>query len=250
MDWAHALPTLTASFLASVVECVEALTVVLAVGATRGWRPALLGSALGVLGLALLVLALGPALTRIPIQDLQIVVGFLLLLFGMRWLRKAILRSAGVLALHDEAAAYAGKSAQLKSLARAKDAAWDAVAISTSFEIVMLEGMEVVFIVIAVGAAGGMLAPASVGAAAALLVVVLLGASARAPLARIPENALKFAVGVLLSAFGTFWLGEGIGADWPGDDLSLLVLVAWFLGVALLAVRFCRVRRAITVTAR
>ncbi|HTS94704.1 MAG TPA: hypothetical protein VMG55_22020 [Stellaceae bacterium] len=249
MDWAHALPTLTASFLASVVEGVEALTVVLAVGATRGWRPALVGTGLGVAGLALVVLALGPALTRIPIRDLQVVVGFLLLLFGMRWLRKAILRSAGVIALHDEAAVYSGKSAQLQGVARVTDPKWDAVAISTAFEIVMLEGMEVVFIVIAVGAAGGTLVPASIGAAAALLLVVLLGASVRAPLARIPENALKFAVGVLLSGFGTFWLGEGIGVDWPGDDLALLVLVAWFFGVALLAVRFCRLRRTVSVSA-
>jgi Ca2+/H+ antiporter, TMEM165/GDT1 family len=247
--WAHAIPSLTAAFLASLVEFVEALTVVLAVGTVRGWRPALLGTGLGLTTLALLVLALGPALTRIPIDYVQLGVGLLLLLFGLRWLRKAILRAAGVVALHDEAAAFEGETAALRSRASARDPRWDAVAIGTSFKIVMLEGIEVVFIVIAVGAAGGLLVAASVGAGAALLVVVLLGLVLHRPLAQIPENALKFAVGVLLAAFGTFWLGEGIGVDWPGADWSLLGLVAWFLLVALAAVRLCRARRGAALAA-
>jgi len=248
-SWAHALPSLTAAFLASLVEFVEALTVVLAVGTVRGWRPALVGTGLGLATLALLVLALGPALTRIPLDYVQLGVGMLLLLFGLRWLRKAILRTAGVIALHDEEAAYAGETALLRSFERARDPRWDAIAIGTSFKIVMLEGIEVVFIVIAVGAAGGLLLPAVVGAGAALLVVVLLGLVLHRPLAKVPENALKFAVGVLLAAFGTFWLGEGIGVDWPGADWSLLGLVAWFLLAALAAVRLCRARRSAALAA-
>lgn len=247
--WAHAIPSLTAAFLASLVEFVEALTVVLAVGTVRGWRPALFGTGLALGTLALLVLALGPALTRIPIDDLQLFVGVLLLLFGLRWLRKAILRAAGVIALHDEEAAFAGETALLQGYERAHDPRWDAVAIGTSFKIVMLEGIEVVFIVIAVGAAGGLLVPACVGAGAALLVVVALGLVLHRPLAKVPENALKFAVGVLLAAFGTFWLGEGIGVDWPGADWSLLGLVAWYLLVGLAAVRLCRARRSAALAA-
>src|SRR5215472_3310018 len=244
ISWAHALPSLTAAFLASLVEFVEALTVVLAVGTVRGWRPALFGTGLALTSLAVLVLALGPALTRIPLDSVQLGVGMLLLLFGLRWLRKAILRAAGVVALHDEAATYAGETALLKSYGAARDRRWDAVAIGTSFKIVMLEGIEVVFIVVAVGAAGGLLVPAGIGAGAALVVVVVLGLVLHRPLAKVPENALKFAVGVLLSAFGTFWLGEGVGVDWPGADWSLLGLVAWFLLVALGAVRLCRARRS------
>ncbi len=247
--WAHAIPSLTAAFLASLVEFVEALTVVLAVGTVRGWRPALFGTGLALGTLALLVLALGPALTRIPIDDLQLFVGVLLLLFGLRWLRKAILRAAGVIALHDEAAAFEGETALLESYERARDPRWDAVAIGTSFKIVMLEGIEVVFIVIAVGTAGGLLLPATLGAGSALLVVVLLGLMLHRPLAKVPENALKFAVGVLLAAFGTFWLGEGIGVDWPGADWSLLGLVAWYLLVALAAVRLSRARRSAALAA-
>jgi uncharacterized membrane protein len=247
--WAHALPSLTAAFLASLVEFVEALTVVLAVGTVRGWRPALFGTGLGLGTLALLVLALGPALTRIPLDLVQLGVGLLLLLFGLRWLRKAILRAAGAIALHDETAAFAGETALLKSYGKVSDPRWDAVAIGTSFKIVMLEGIEVVFIVIAVGAAGGLLVPAGIGAGAALLVVILLGLVLHRPLAKIPENQLKFAVGVLLGAFGTFWLGEGIGVDWPGTDWSLLGLIAWFLLVALAAVRLCRARRSAALAA-
>ena len=249
ISWAHAIPTLTAAFLASLVEFVEALTVVLAVGTVRGWRPALLGTGLALGTLALLILALGPALTRIPLAYVQLGVGALLLLFGLRWLRKAILRSAGVIALHDEEATYAGETALLKSFGAARDPRWDAIAIGTSFKIVMLEGIEVVFIVIAVGAAGGLLVPASVGAGAALLVVILLGLVLHRPVAQVPENALKFAVGVLLSAFGTFWLGEGMGVDWLGADWSLIGLVAWFLLVALGAVRLCRARRSAALAA-
>jgi Ca2+/H+ antiporter, TMEM165/GDT1 family len=242
VNWAHAWPSFVAAFLASLVEFVEALTVVLAVGTVRGWRAALAGSGGAVAVLLLLVIVLGPALARIPLHYIQLAVGALLLLFGMRWLRKAVLRSAGIIALHDEEAAFAKETAALRQGPRI-GRGWDAVAIATAFKITMLEGVEVVFIVIAVGAGGvGLLIPASVGAIAALIVVVVLGVLIHKPLSMIPENTLKFAVGVLLTAFGTFWVGEGIGLAWPGQDWSLLGLVAGFLTIALLSVLGCRVR--------
>ena len=233
-----AAPSVLASFLASTVEFVEALTVVLAVGVTRGWRSALLGSGAALLVLVLLASLLGPLLTLIPLAWLQLVVGTLLLLFGLRWLRKAILRGAGVLALHDETAAYAQQTAALRAHDRAGQSL-DRLAFSTAFNIVMLEGMEVVFIVIAIGAGGQMLLPAAAGALLALLMVVLLGLALHRPLARVPENALKFGVGVLLGAFGTFWVGEGIGLAWPAADSMLPALVAIFLFVALALVPIC-----------
>ena len=236
-SWAHAGPSVLAAFLASLVEFVEALTVVLAVGTVRGWRPALAGTGLALAVLAALVLALGPALARIPLPIVQMVVGTLLLLLGLRWLRKAILRAAGRIKLHDELAIYAGESALLQRGVRRLVAGWDQVAVATAFKIVMLEGIEVVFIVIAIGAAGGLLLPAGLGAGAALLLVVALGLVVHRPVARIPENQLKFAVGVLLAAFGTFWVGEGIGLAWPGRDWSILGLIAGFLAAALLLAR-------------
>src|SRR4051794_17514978 len=171
IDWVHAGPSVAAAFLASLVEFIEALTVVLAVGVVRGWRPALLGTGFGLAVLFLLVILLGPALARIPLDIVQLVVGTLLLLFGLRWLRKAILRAAGVIPLHDEAEAFAAETALLRQGA-ASGAALDWVAIAAAFKIVMLEGIEVVFIVIAIGAAGGLLVPASIGAVAALLLVI------------------------------------------------------------------------------
>lgn len=239
-DTIHAWPSLLAAFLASLVECVEALTVVLAVGAVRGWRSALAGSAAGLLALLLLVAVLGRALARVPLHGLQLVVGALLLLFGLRWLRKAVLRAAGVLALHDEAAIYERETQALRGqtvVARA----WDKLAFATAFKITVLEGVEVVFIVLAIGAGRpGLLWPASLGALAALLVVAALGVVVHKPLARVPENTLKFAVGVLLSAFGTFWAGEGMGYAWPGGDWALLGLVGGFLAVSTACVPRCR----------
>src|SRR5690242_12253871 len=242
--WVHAAPTVLAAFLASLVEFVEALTVVLAVGTVRGWRPALTGTGLGLGVLALLVLGLGPALTRIPLGAVQLAVGTLVLLFGLRWLRKAVLRAAGVIPLHDEAAAFAGEAEALRRQDRAAGA-WDGVGVATAFKIVVLEGVEVVFIVIAIGAAGrGLLLPASLGAFAALVLVVLLGLALHRPLARVPEIALKLAVGVLLCGFGTFWAGEGLGVAWPGEDWSVPALVAGFLLTALVAAASCRSARA------
>ena len=234
MGWAHAAPSVLAAFLASLVEAVEALTVILAVGSVRGWRAALAGTAVALGVLLVLVVTLGSALLRVPLGMLQLVVGGLLLLFGLRWLRKAILRQVGVIALHDEAAAYARQSESMRRLDSARG--WDKVAFLSCFQITMLEGAEVVFIVVAIGAGGaGLLLPTSLGALAALLVVVLLGLAIHRPLANVPENTLKFIVGVLLSAFGTFWAGEGIGIAWPGGDWSLPGLIAGFLATALLA---------------
>jgi uncharacterized membrane protein len=238
-QWASYAPVVLASFMASMVEFVEALTIVLAVGVVRGWRSALLGTGAAFAVLAALVAALGPALTRIPLPLVQGVIGTLTLMFGLRWLRKAVLRAAGVLPLHDEALAFAAETAALQGQARAPRQAIDRLAFGTSFKIVMLEGIEVVFIVIAVGAGGGMLLPACAGAALALLVVIGLGLWLHQPLARVPENALKFAVGVLLAAFGTFWAGQGIGLEWPGDDWAILVLVVVFLAVSLGVVSLC-----------
>lgn len=242
IGWAHAGPSVLAAFLASLVEFVEALTVVLAIGSVRGWRDALLGTATALGVMLALVVALGGVLTHIPLDDIQVVVGALLLLFGLRWLRKSILRSAGVIPLHDEAAAY-GKQINLMRKQGSRVGGWDRIAFAGAFQITMLEGTEVVFIVIAIGAGGtGLLLPASLGALAALLVVTVLGLAVHRPLANVPENTLKFVVGVLLSAFGSFWFGEGVGIAWPGADWSILALVVGFLVVAWLAVPFCRAR--------
>lgn len=238
--WAHVGTSVAASFLASMVECVEALTVVLAVGSVRGWRSALEGAGAAVVVLGAIVAVLGRALTRVPLDNLQIFVGVLLLLFGLRWLRKAILRSAGLIPMHDEAAAFA-KNAQALRTGLPGRGGFDRVAFGTAFNITMLEGTEVVFIVIAIGAGrAGTLLPANLGAVAALLVVIGLGLALHRPLARVPENLLKFTVGVLLSAFGTFWVGEGLGLVWPGADWSILGLLVGYLLVALAMVAVCR----------
>ena len=240
--------TLVASFLASMVECVEALTVVLAVGSVRGWRSALAGAAAALALLTAIVAALGPALTRIPLHLVQLVVGAMILLFGLRWLRKAILRSAGLIPLHDEQAAFQKEAAAMRVPNTRRINGWDKLAFAAAFNITMLEGTEVVFIVIALGAGGtGLLLPASLGAAAALLVIVVLGLALHRPLARVPENTLKFIVGVLLSAFGTFWVAEGAGLAWPipasaSPDLAIPCLMAAYLALALGLVPMCRLQ--------
>ncbi len=204
IEWTRIGPPVTAAFLGSLVEFIEALTIVIAVGTVRGWRSAMLGTSMGVLLLAALVILLGPALGLIPITLLQLAVGVLLLLFRIN--------------------------------------GWDAIAIATAFKAVVLEGLEVVFIVIAVGAVGHMLIPASAGAVAAGIVVVLFGLALRRPLARVPENTLKFAVGILISAFGVFWVGEGLGFHWPGSDLSILGLTVGLLLISLVMVPLVRHR--------
>jgi uncharacterized membrane protein len=226
-----AATAVSAAFLGSLVEAVEALTIVLAVVSVRGWRPAGAGALAGLGLLGLIVIALGPLLDRFPIHALQLVIGVLLLLFGMRWLRKAILRAAGIIPLHDEAAAFAAGTAEL----RQHQSRLDWLAGLASFKAVLLEGLEVVFIVIAVGAGRGLLLPASAGALGACALVSLAGFVLRRPLARVPENKLKFTVGVMLSAFGVFWIGEGLGVPWPGADLAIVGMAALFLLVAVLA---------------
>jgi uncharacterized membrane protein len=233
--WSSAAPAVGAAFLASLVEVVEAFTIVLAVGTLRGWRPAILGTLAGLALLTGLVLVFGPLLGQIPIEVLQLVVGVLLLLFGMGWLRKAALRAAGAIPLHDEDAIFAAEMAQLSEEARRRQANLNWAAGITVFKAIVLEGLEVVFIVIAVGAAPGLLVPAAVGALAACLLVLAIGAMLHRPLSRVPENTLKFAVGVLLSAFGVFWTGEGLGVAWPGGDLALIVFAALFLVAGLAA---------------
>jgi uncharacterized membrane protein len=232
ISWSVAAPAIGAAFVASLVEAVEAFTIVLAVGTLRGWRPALIGSIAALGMLAFSVAVLGPLLGRMPLHVFQFIVGVLLLLFGMGWLRKAILRYLGAIPLHDEEAAFASETVNL-SQETALQSRRDWIAGITAFKAVLLEGLEVAFIVIAVGSSRGLLLPASIGALAACLLVVSIGALVRRPLARAPENALKFGVGVMLSAFGVFWTGEGLGVEWPGADLVLFVFAFGFLLVAL-----------------
>jgi Ca2+/H+ antiporter, TMEM165/GDT1 family len=208
------------TFLASAVEWVEAFTIVLAVGLFRGWRPALAGTALAAVVLAVIVVALGTAIDSFPVADAQVVVGMFLLLFGLRWLHKAILRAAGLKELHDEAEEF-------EATRRALTGREHWVALTTAFNGVLLEGVEVVLIVIALGGVGHRLG-AAVGAATALVVVLGLGVALRAPLTRIPENLMKASVGVMLTSFGVFFAGEGIGVRWWHDDVSILLLVALF----------------------
>lgn len=232
-NFAIAWPAVTAAFMASFVEVVEAFTIVLAVGTLRGWRPALLGTTAGLALLTLLVVSLGPLLEVFPIHAMQFVIGVLLLLFGMRWLRKAVLRAAGIIPLHDEAAIFAQETEELQDAAAKHEQRLDWIAGMTAFKAVMLEGIEVVFIVIAVGAGRGLLWPASLGALAACIMVLLIGAIVHKPLSRVPENTLKFGVGVMLSAFGVFWTGEGLGIIWPGSDFAIVIFAAVFAATGL-----------------
>jgi uncharacterized membrane protein len=244
----HAGSAVTAAFLASLVEAVEALTIVLAVAVVRGLRPAVLGALAGLAVLALIVVALGPLLDRVPLNVLQIAIGILLLLFGMRWLRKAILRAAGIIPRHDEATAFAKEETELHDLERRQEhqhqQRLDWLAGVASFKAVLLEGLEVVFIVIALSAGRGVLVPVSAAAFAACLLVAVSGVLIHRPLTRVPENALKFTVGVMLSAFGLFWTGEGFGVDWLGADLAILAFIALFLGTGLACVALLNRRGA------
>jgi uncharacterized membrane protein len=234
-------------FLACTVEAVEALTIVLAVGTTRSWSSALGGVGAATLTLAVIVAALGPAITSLPIDVLRVLVGGLLLIFGLQWLRKAILRSAGLKAKHDENRIY-------KEVAAAADAAgtrgagFDGYAFTIAFKGVLLEGLEVAFIVLTFGANQHRVPLAAAAAALAILVVVATGAAARAPLAKVPENTMKFAVGVMLTSFGMFWGAEGAGASWPGGDAALLAIIPSVLiaAIALSKALACRLSSAST----
>jgi uncharacterized membrane protein len=221
------------AFLASAVETVEALTIVLAMGLTRGWRPALVGAGAATLALAAIVAALGPALTVIPIEVLRLVVGGLLLVFGLQWLRKAILRASGWRAVRDEAAVFARERAEATSAPRVEHAGLDWYAFTISFKGVLLEGLEVAFIVLTFGSTQGSIPLAALGAGAAVALVVLTGIVVREPLSRVPENTLAFAVGVMLTTFGIFWGAEGAGVDWPGGDASLPGVLAFVLLISL-----------------
>src|SRR5439155_18253977 len=203
------------AFLASAVEFVEALTIVLAAGLARGWRSSLAGLGAAAVVLAVVTAALGPALTVIPLQALRLVVGALLLVFGLQWLRKAILRASGLKALHDEDAIFARELAEAGTAARSERAGIDAYGFTLAFKGVLLEGLEVAFIVLTFGSTQGSIPLAAGGAAVALVLVAGIGVAVRAPLARVPENTLKFAVGVMLTTFGIFWAAEGAGAHWP-----------------------------------
>lgn len=226
-------------FLACAVEAVEALTIVLAVGTTRSWPSAMSGVAAAAIALAAIVVALGPALTSLPIDALRLAVGGLLLIFGLQWLRKAILRSAGLKAKHDELDTFRQET-EAARLAGVRHPGFDGYAFTIAFKGVLLEGLEVAFIVLTFGANQHRVDLAAGAAVLAVLVVVAAGAAARAPLARVPENTLKFAVGVMLSSFGMFWGAEGAGARWPGEDVALLAIVPGMLLVSLAMARALR----------
>jgi uncharacterized membrane protein len=235
----RALVLFATTFLACAVEMVEALTIVLAVALTRGWRSVRLGVVVAFMALVVIVAVLGPALTLLPIDVLRLVVGFLLLSFGLQWLRKAILRAAGWLPLHDEDAIYQREVAQTQAHASARGAV-DWYAFTLSFKGVFLEGVEVAFIVLSFGAAHHDYPLAVTAAAGALLVVGAVGAIAHRPLSRVPENSMKLAVGLMLTTFGTFWGAEGAGARWPGGDAALLGLLALYTLVAFTLVVYLR----------
>jgi uncharacterized membrane protein len=230
------------TFLASAVEAVEALTIVLAVGVVRGWRSTLFGVGAATIVLAAIVAVLGRALRLIPIGTLRFVVGALLLAFGLQWLRKAILRSSGYKPLRDEASAFQRERDQAGAAARGA-ARVDWYSFTVAFKGVLLEGLEVVFIVVTFGSTQGRLGLAAAAAAAAVVLVVGVGALVRGPLERVPENSLKFVVGLLLTSFGIFWGGEGAGVAWPGSDLAILGIVAFLGLVSFLATRRLRRRR-------
>ena len=226
-------------FLACAVEAVEALTIVLAVGMTRSWRWSLAGVAAATAALAVIVAALGPALDAVPIDALRVIVGALLLVFGLQWLRKAVLRAAGLKAQRDEVKAFAAETDAARA-ATAAGTGFDGYAFTIAFKGVLLEGLEVAFIVLTFGSSQHDIGLAAVAAGVAIAAVIAAGVAVRAPLARVPENNMKFAVGVMLTSFGVFWGAEGAGAHWPGGDAALLVLVPGVLLVSLGLVQWLR----------
>lgn len=250
----HLWAVLIAAFLASTVEFVEAFTIVLVVGVTVNWRSAFTGALAAAGALAVIVAVFGVTLINvIPLDILRLVVGVLLVLFGLKWLKKAILRYAGLKAMHDEEAIYEEQLAEMKARGEHVHKGMDPFGVATSFKSVLLEGLEVAFIVITFGSQAGAaasntaksvdgqgIAVAALGAAGALLLVVAAGAVVRAPLQRVPENMLKFVVGIMLASFGTFWGGEGLGLSWWHEDIFLLVLVAFYLAVAGLLILWLR----------
>jgi uncharacterized membrane protein len=250
LTWSIVAPAVGASFAASLVEVVEAFTIVLAAATLRGWRPAALGAASGIGALAAFVILCGPLLDRVPLSLLQLSIGVLLLLFGLGWLRKAALRASAIIPLHDEDAIFAATSTEIGDRVSDHHRSRDWLAGMTAFKAVVLEGLEVVFIVIAIGAGRGLLVPAGLGALAACALVLLVGLLVHRPLSRVPENTLKFGVGVMLSSFGVFWTGEGLGVPWPGSDAALFVFALLFLGAGLAAAAMVRQSPTSTELAR
>jgi uncharacterized membrane protein len=233
-----------ASFLASTVEMVEALTIVLAAGVTRGWRSSLIGVGVALVALAVIVALLGPALVLIPINALRLVVGALLLIFGLQWLRKAILRASGFKALHDESAIFQRQRDAAQGQAAVVRAGLDWYAFTLCFKGVLLEGLEVAFIVITFGATSGQVGLAALGAAVAIVLVGAVGLAVRGPLSRVPENTLKYAVGLMLTSFGTFWAAEGAGVQWPASDAAILGLLVVYAVLSFGFVSMLQRRRA------
>lgn len=231
-------------FLASIVEGVEALTIVLAIGTTRGWRSTWYGVGAASVTLALFVAVLGPALTAIPINVLRLVVGGLLLTFGLQWLRKAILRASGFKALHDEDEIFKEAAADARKIkgSKHKGIIDDWYAFTVAFKSVLLEGLEVAFIVITFGTNQGSIPLAVAGAIVAVIAVVIAGKALHKPLTQVPENALKFVVGIMLTSFGIFWGAEGAGVHWPGSDLSLIGVIATIAGMAVTQTIWLRAR--------
>lgn len=234
----HTFLLFAAAFLACAVEMVEALTIVLAVAVTRGWRSAAWGIAAALGALTLIIAALGPALSKLPIDSLRVAVGVLLLIFGLQWLRKAIMRASGLKALHDEEAIYAAEVAELT--AQGKRQAHDWYAFTVAFKGVFLEGLEVAFIIVTFGGAQHNVGIAALGAAVALVIVLLAGVVVHGPLTRVPENTLKFGVGVMLTSFGTFWSAEGAGVSWPGGDAALVALIGFVVVMSFALVTILR----------
>ena len=238
----HNLFLFLTTFLASGVEAVEALTIVVALGVVRGWRSPLIGVGIAALVLGVIVAVLGPALRAIPIDTLRLFVGALLLVFGLQWLRKAILRSSGYKAVHDEGAAFAAEREQASHVPRAVTK-MDWYSFTVAFKGVLLEGLEVVFIVVTFGATQGRIPLAAAAAVTAVGIVVVVGIVVRGPLERVPENTIKFTVGLLLTSFGVFWGGEGAGVGWPGSDAAILAILAFLALLSFALVRQLRRQR-------
>jgi uncharacterized membrane protein len=241
----NALPLILTVFVACVVEAVEALTIVLATGITREWRSTFQGMAAALIALAVITAAVGPAINDLPLTALRVIVGALLAIFGLQWLRKAVLRATGYKALHDEASAYLREVAAAEAAGRqAKRGVSDWYSFTLAFKGVLLEGLEVVFIVITFGDNQKDIGAAVIGAAAAIIGVTIVGIAVRAPLTKVPENWMKLAVGVMLTSFGTFWGAEGAGVRWPGNDAALLVLIPVVAVVAAAAILWLRWRKS------
>ena len=247
----NALPLILTVFVACVVEAVEALTIVLATGITRQWRSTFQGMAAALVVLAVITAAVGPAINELPLTALRVVVGALLAIFGLQWLRKAVLRATGYKALHDEASAYLREvTAAQEAEKETRHGVSDWYSFTLAFKGVLLEGLEVVFIVVTFGDNQKNYGAAVIGAAAAIVLVTIVGIAVRAPLTKVPENWMKLAVGVMLTSFGTFWGAEGAGVRWPGNDAALLVVIPCVAVVAAACILWLNSRKsAVTVSA-